>query len=416
MIHEVIGPHNAIGKVAESDVRIALNAGYNVTVISKIFDSDTRSQVKWHPLYVPPRFFYWQWTTARRYIKQALARARAESKFDIIHAHQPQVADLADVFQCHFLTRVAAERHCLEERSDLRSRFLRLQQQGVLHAEDKCFRNWNPNTWMLYDSALTQEEFHRLYGKCPLEQVLVYDFPPLRIATPEERTAARKKFAPNVALASRQCSPDRTPGSSSTEHRQDADATAAPIIAGYLGGVQERKGYKRLFAALKDAPDIHLLFAGSHTENFSVPPELNGRVTPLGLVSDTPGFYAACDVIIVPSLFEPLGLVAFESAARGTPVIATPEVGALPHLLEFGAGERWNVSEAIAPIIRHAAANRAAYQPGIVRMAQELSFANYGKKLLSVYDLVLARVRRANEPQNCSIPHQPAPSQTAGVG
>ncbi|HVT83518.1 MAG TPA: glycosyltransferase family 4 protein [Phycisphaerae bacterium] len=384
MIHEVIGPHNAIGKVAESDLRIALNAGYNVTVISKIFDSDTKSCVKWHPLYVPPRLFYWQWTTARRYIKQALARARAESKFDIIHAHQPQVADLADVFQCHFLTRVAAERHCLEERKDLRSRFLRLQQQGVLHAEDKCFRNWNPNTWMLYDSALTQEEFHRLYGKCPLEQVLVYDFPPLRIATPEDRAAARKKFLPNVALASRQCSD-------------------APIVVGYLGGMQERKGYKRLLAALKDAPDIHLLFAGSHTENFSPPPELTGRITPLGLVSDTPNFYAACDVLLVPSLFEPLGLVAFESAARGTPVIATPEVGALPHLLEFNAGEKWNPTESVPPLIRQVAANRAAYQPGIQRMAEALSFTNYGKNLLAIYNKVLARtagvspaVRRAH--------------------
>ncbi len=387
MIHEVIAPHNAIGKVAVSDVRIALDAGYEVTVIAKILDETLRPHVKWHPLYVPPRLFYLQWTTARRYIKQALARARAGGKFDIIHAHQPQVADLADVFQCHFLTRVAYERKCLEERTDLRSRFIRLQQQGVLHAEDNCFRRWNPRTWMLYDSALTQEEFHRLYGTCPLEQVLVYDFPPLNIATLEERAAARKKLAPDV--------PAGTP------------------IVGYLGGLQERKGYKRLLAALKDAPDIHLLFAGSHTENFSAP-ELQGRITSLGLVSDTPNFYAACDVLIVPSLFEPLGLVAFEAAAAGTPVIAT-EVGALPHLLEFNAGEKWNPSEPLAPIIRHAAANRASYRPGIMRMAEKLSYENYGKRLLSVYDSVLARTLVEDKCRTAPKALQPVASRTAGA-
>jgi glycosyltransferase involved in cell wall biosynthesis len=374
MIHETVGTENAIGKVAMSDVRVALNAGFEVTVISKLLHSSLRPHVTWFPMYVPPRLFYLQWSTARTFIKRAFARAsefrfaRGLPRFDIIHAHQPQIADMADVFQCHFLTRVAYERRCLERRRDVRSRLVRLQQQAVLHAEDDCFRRWNPDTFMLYDSALTRDEFHRLYGPCPREDVLVYEFPSLNVATDVERAAARRRFLGDHDHAGR-------------------------IVIGYLGGVQERKGYKRLLAALKDSPDLFLLMGGPYCKDFN-PPELRGRIKAIGLTADTAGFYAACDVFIVPSLFEPLGLVAFEAAARGVPVIATQEVGALPHLLEFNAGERWDPTAPLAPLVRRMAATRSVLLSNIRRMAEALSAAAYGRQLTAVYDTVPARPRR----------------------
>jgi glycosyltransferase involved in cell wall biosynthesis len=359
-IFEAVGPYSAIGKVAMSDIRIALDAGYEVTVIAKRLDESLRPHVAWLPLYVPPRGFFFQWTTARHFIKRALGN-RA---FDIIHAHQPQVASLSDVFQCHFLTRVAYERKCLEERKTLRARAVRLQQQGVLHAEDFYYRRWNPNTWMLYDSALTRDEFHRLYGPCPKEDVLVYDFPPLNFASDADRAAARKKFL--------------------GEHH----SYPGPVV-GYLGGLQERKGYKRLLDALALCPDAFLLMGGPHSDNFS-DARLATRMKSVGLVQDTPSFYAACDVLIVPSLFEPLGLVAFEAAARGTPVIATPEVGALPHLLEFHVGESWTPPQPLGPILHHIAASRESYLPGSRRMAGAFSLENYARRLRSIYQDVLA--------------------------
>lgn len=363
-IFEAIGPFNAIGKVAMSDIRIALDAGYKITVVAKRLDESLRPHVEWLPLYVPSRLFFVQWVTARSFIRRALGGRQ----FDIIHGHQPQIASLCDVFQCHFLTRAAYERKCLEERRDLRSRIVRLQQQGVLHAEDYYYHNWNPHTWMLYDSELTKTEFHRLYKPCQREDVLVYDFPPLNLATDQQRADARKKIFG-----------DHPPA----------------IVAGYLGGLQERKGYKRILSALAGQKDIQVLFGGSYTDGYA-PQELAGHVHSVGLVQDTATFYAACDVLLVPSLFEPLGLVAFESAARGTPVIATPEVGALPHLLEYHAGERWDLSAQLAPLIRAMAANRQHYLPGMSRMADDLSLTNYGRRLLNFYDDVLVRRSSAN--------------------
>ena len=88
------------------------------------------------------------------------------------------------------------------------------------------------------------------------------------------------------------------------------------LVVGYLGGVQRRKGYQRLIPAIEADPDLFLLMAGPYSGGFTVP-SLGSRYRCLGILDDLAPFYAACDVLVVPSLFEPLGLVAFEAAARG---------------------------------------------------------------------------------------------------
>jgi glycosyltransferase involved in cell wall biosynthesis len=358
-LFEAIGPYSAIGKVAMADVRIALEAGYEVTVVAKRLDESLRGEVEWLKLYVPPRGFLLQWTTARHFMKQALGGR----SFDIVHGHQPQIASLCDLFQCHFLTRAAYERGCLEERKTLRARAVRVQQQGVLYAEDYYYRRWNPETRMLYDSELTKREFHRLYGELPREDVLVYDFPAVNFATAEERAAARVKFL------------------GGEEKR---------LVVGYLGGLQERKGYKPLLEAMAKEPGLFLLMGGSYTEGF-VDERLAGRMKAVGLVEDTAGFYAACDVLVVPSVFEPLGLVAFEAAARGIPVIATEEVGALPHLVEHGAGFAWDGRSGLGELVRRATADIEGVRKGIVAVERELSMERYRGRLLRLYEEVLAK-------------------------
>lgn len=337
-------------------IQAAINAGWKVTVVAKYVDVSLRDRVTWLPLTVPPRLFYLQWTTARHFIRGAMGNR----KFDIIHAHQPQVADLSDVFHCHFLTRVAYERKCLETRRTLRARFIRLQQQGVLYAEDRCFRRWNPATRMIFISDMLRDEFHRLYSQPPLEEVIPNPCPPMREISPEDRRTARTRWV--------------------GDRRE--------LVIGYLGGRHERKGYRRLLAAVADYQELFLLMAGPHCDGFS-DPALNGRMRSVGLVDDISSFYAACDVIALPSLFEPLGMVAFEAAAHGVPVIATEEVGALPHLLEFGAGARWNPAQPLGPIARDLVQRKDAIRAGARHMAQELSEQHHYQRVLGIYDQVI---------------------------
>ena len=58
------------------------------------------------------------------------------------------------------------------------------------------------------------------------------------------------------------------------------------------------------------------------------------------------GFYRCCDVLVVPSLYEPFGIVALEGLINRTPVIASDAGG----LAEIIASERNELS--FPPVIR----------------------------------------------------------------
>jgi glycosyltransferase involved in cell wall biosynthesis len=354
VIHEAISSDSAIAKVAMAQVRIALEAGWRVSVVAKYLDESLRDRVEWLPLYVPRRAFAVKWLTARHFIRKAMGSRR----FDCIHAHQPQVADLADVFTCHFLTRVAQERKCLETRGGFRPSLIRLQQQMVLKAEDRCYRNWNPSTRMVFCSDLLRKEFSRLYGEPRRQQVLMNSAPAANFASGDERREARRRFL---------------------GHDHDG------LVVGYIGGLQERKGYKRLLQSLQNESEVTLLMAGQYTQNFA-DPGLGARCIGVGLVTDTPSFYAACDCIAVPSLFDPCPLVVFEACSRGTPVIATEGVGNLPALIRFDAGLAWDAVEPIEPLVRKARDQKAHFRQGMLRLLDELSAEHHGRVLLSIYE------------------------------
>ena len=287
--------------------------------------------------------------------------------FDSNSAHQPQTASLADVFECHYLTRVAYETRTLDCRRSLRGRAVWVQQQIVLYAEDYFYRHFNPRTLMLYNSGVTRDNFHRVYGTLPAEGILVPAFPHLDDAGEEERRAARGKLL-----------------------KQHLAAASNKLVVGYLGGIQLTKGYDRLIKAMEGEPDLFLLMGGPYSENFRIP-SLPGRAATLGLVADTRTFYAACDVVVMPSVHETFGLVAVEAAARGTPVVVTPTVGAAPHLAEFGAGLIWNPAEPLGPLVRQAVLRRRELGAGAARMADGLSAERRAAALVEIWNRVAAR-------------------------
>jgi glycosyltransferase involved in cell wall biosynthesis len=362
LIHEAISHDSAIAKVALLHARTALDAGWKVSVVAQRLEESIRDRVEWLKLHVPARSFFYKWVTAGKYIRKAIG----DRRFDVVHSHQPQAAAIADVFHCHFLTRVAYERKCLEMRSGLRPKMIRLQQQGVLYAEDKCYRGWNPATHMVFCSDLLRREFTRLYGAPPSQEVMVNASPAARFPTAEQRAAARKHWVGD-------------------EFRG--------LVLGYLGGLQERKGYKLLLKALEGKRDVFLLMGGQFTQGFS-DPALAGHMKAVGLVDDVPGFIAACDAFVVPSLFDPCPLMVFEAASRGAPVIATDGVGNLHELLTHKAGLQWREGEDLAKLVAQAAMRREEFNAGAAKMAEAISEERQGSRLLEIYDAAM-RSKRA---------------------
>jgi glycosyltransferase involved in cell wall biosynthesis len=120
----------------------------------------------------------------------------------------------------------------------------------------------------------------------------------------------------------------------------DARATAPPAVAPNgrapvalaLGRLHRNKGFGLLLEALAATRDISLWIAGDgplrpHLERRATRLGIAGRVRFLGWREDVPWLLAAADLLVCPSLHEPLGNVVIEAWSAGLPVVATASDG-----------------------------------------------------------------------------------------
>ncbi len=71
---------------------------------------------------------------------------------------------------------------------------------------------------------------------------------------------------------------------------------------------------------------------------------------------------AAADVLVVPSRFDPYAVVVLESAAAGTPVVVTPEVGAADSVRRFDAGLVWDRTGSLRYVVGRIVDDRPRFQ------------------------------------------------------
>ncbi len=117
----------------------------------------------------------------------------------------------------------------------------------------------------------------------------------------------------------------------------------------FVGRIEPLKGIDQLIKAIPYLPDtkgLRLVVIGGdeHSQHeikrlqrLSRDLHIEGSVTFLGLIKheQMPYFYSAADACVVPSYYESFGLVALESLACGTPVVAT-DVGNLKSVIRQG--------------------------------------------------------------------------------
>ncbi|MDB6082046.1 MAG: glycosyltransferase [Chlamydiia bacterium] len=101
-----------------------------------------------------------------------------------------------------------------------------------------------------------------------------------------------------------------------------------PFRIGYIGRLIPLKGVALLLSALRILVNrgiaVELFIAGEGQEKAKLQLEAQGLpVHFYGAIDNVTAFYDSIDLLVIPSIREPLGLVALEAEARGVPVIAS---------------------------------------------------------------------------------------------
>jgi len=112
----------------------------------------------------------------------------------------------------------------------------------------------------------------------------------------------------------------------------------------FVGRLVPQKGVDTLIKAVplivQQHRDVRILIAGdgwsrNYLEELARSMGLGDRIRFLGFISDweLEDLMVTADVLVVPSIYEPFGIVALEGMAAGTPVVAT-NIGGLSEIIE----------------------------------------------------------------------------------
>ena len=176
-----------------------------------------------------------------------------------------------------------------------------------------------------------------------------------------------------------------------------------------VGRIEPLKGIDRLLRAmtyLQDNPGLRLVIIGgdehsqdemARLQKLSRNLQIDGAVSFLGLIKQEklPYFYSAADVCVVPSYYESFGLVALESIACGTPVVAT-NVGDLKTIIREGEtghivadNTPRGLADKIALLLAQPSPNRESVL-SIRASVSRFSWSNIAQELVREYRLGLA--------------------------
>jgi D-inositol-3-phosphate glycosyltransferase len=234
--------------------------------------------------------------------------------YDVIHSHYwlsgvagmqlAEAWDIPHMTMFHTLARLKQQARPDEVESPLR-----LEYEGRIIASVDRIAVATPHE---------RDQIARIYGISPQRLTIVPCGVDLQHFQPQERQQARDALGlngkPTLLFVGR---PDPLKG--------------GDILIQAAGLLQQPATVVMVGGNLEGDPEIERLRAVAHAQGLEEEIRFAGAVPQ----EELPRFYSAADLLVVPSYYESFGLVAVESLACGTPVIAS-KVGGLQAIVRDG--------------------------------------------------------------------------------
>jgi glycogen synthase len=315
------------------------------------------------------------WTMAFNHsLTRAALHASATDSFDVVHAHDWLVTHTAITMRDHLGVPLVATIHATEAG----------RHQGWLPDEmNRCIHTvewWlgHEASRMIACSEYMRWEIGRLLD-LPEDNIEVIpngvDSPVWR-ARPSAVAAVRKRFA-----------------------------GAGPLL-GFAGRLVYEKGVQHLVHAVPELRDRHpglrLVIAGDGPHRSELQAEivrlkLEPVVSLAGFLGDElPATFAATDAVVVPSIYEPFGMVALEAAAAGAP-LAVSHTGGLAEIVKpgvtgvtFPAKDPAALASAVSSLLADEPSARAMARRARAMVARRYGWASIADRTAAVYRQTLA--------------------------
>jgi D-inositol-3-phosphate glycosyltransferase len=232
---------------------------------------------------------------------------------------------------------------------------------------------------------------------------------------PHEEASIRQYYSPHSRIVVLPCGVNTThfqPSLKEDSRRAIGLEASGPVVL-FVGRFDERKGLQTLLKAMaslrnelpKSGPAPQLLVIGGTTadgEDKREYEQILENVVQLGLTDlvrffgrvpheRLRAYYTAADLVVVPSHYEPFGLVAVEAMACGVPVIAS-KVGGLQYSIEDGQTgilvpprQPLTLASAMRDLLDNHELCQQMRRNGVERVRKYFNWSDVGDKLLELY-------------------------------
>ncbi len=361
---------------------------HQVSVFSHTIEGIDLSKIKYYkvPALTRPKFLACITFPASSTIILAILFLFRKWDFDIIYSTEYFCGFYANVLASHFCEREGLR---LEKANvieiphksiwqKLKALDHKIYRSLMAFAEGPAFGR-NSSKARIVVSQRMKGEFIRHYGNAAENLIVIPNGVDLKIFTPANQPLYRDRI------------------------RQKHGISHNDLVLMFAGGDWERKGVPYIIEALSLLPrlDVKLFTCGSGDEIFysqlAELKQVRERIIFVSHSSRLWEYYAASDVFVFPTIYEPFGLVIVEAMASGLPVITSRVAGAADFMKDgvdcLLLNNPSNVNELATKIelllsnaeLRKTMAERARMT------AEKLSWDAVAEKTLEVYNSILNR-------------------------